>query len=481
MDRLHTPSPVLHFARASGGRLFAVLLAALLVACDQPPTEDPYACGDCNLLLISIDTLRADHLGCYGYERPTSPAIDRFAAQSTLFEQASSVSFQTTESHMSLFTSLYPTVHGVRNSPDRFAVRLSDAIPTLAEELQRAGLTTVAFHGGGNVSPGYGFARGFGRYEGAENEEPMVAWLESEGSKIGRWFAFYHTYHVHDPYLPEPPNDTRYTSDEQLSIIGSQSELDRRLAEHYPDGWEKVDARDMYWSAVNKTDPRHRQRLLDLYDGEINEADVMVGRILDTVGAAPGRTLVVILSDHGEAFGERDRILHNKYLYEELLHVPLIIRHPDQDQGRRISDRVSLIDVGPTILEMLGVPGLPAAQGRSLLPLLRGEASRRAVYAEKVMREDEAGWHVDASLSDRGFKILRHSERLELYNLDQDPGEERNLIEIDEARAAAMSRSLEAIGRLNASLRAELLGGATAATEELDDETVKELQALGYL
>jgi arylsulfatase A-like enzyme len=459
-----------------------VALALALLNCGPPPAEeDPWACGDCNLLLISIDTLRADHLSCYGYSRPTSPQIDRFAAGATLFERASAASFQTTESHMSLFTGLFPTVHGVRNSTDRRSVRLDDGMPSLAEELRRAGFDTAGFHGGGNVSAGYGFDKGFERYEAADDERTMVEWVRRREANAGRWFAFFHTYHVHDPYLPEPPNDTRYVSDEPLPIIGSGTALERELEELHPEGWTKAMARDLYWSHVDAADPRHLQRLIDLYDGEIHEADAMVGRLLAAVEETAPRTMIVILSDHGEAFGEHGRILHGRYLYEELLHVPLILRHPEQRQARRISDPVSLVDVGPTLLEALRVPGLREAQGRSLLPLLRGENRRRAIYAEKIMDEVEGRWLVDASISDGRLKVLRHSGRLELYDLEQDPKELVDLSQKERAQLETKARSLEAIERINRTLRAKLIERPAEQSQPLDEETVKQLQGLGYL
>lgn len=466
---------------------FALVLLATLtsVGCTRPPAAPPppsYACDDCNLLLISIDTLRADHLGCYGYHRPTSPRIDDFASRSILFEQAHSTSHHTADSHMSIFTGLFPSVHGVRNAKDRQAVRLADGIRTVTEVLADAGFATVGFHDGGNLSPAYGFGRGFERYERAMSEDAIIDWLGDEASDTGRWFAFYHTYHVHDPYLPEAPNDTRYSSGDDLPFVRTQEELDQRLETEYPDGWNFADLREIYWGPVDGENPTHVQRMVDLYDGEIHEADAKVGRVLDAVEALGERTIVVITSDHGEAFMEHGSFRHLQHLYQSLIHVPLILHHPDHLEGRRITPKVSAVDLAPTILDVLGVGDFEQAQGRSLVPLMQGESWDRAVFAEKVLGPDADGFLGNASLIEGDRKLHYYRSRgAELYTLDGDPDEGADLADEDRRTTNAMLDRLQAMTRGNKALRSRLVGSEEGSETVLDEETIRQLEALGYL
>ena len=189
------------------------ILAGLLLAmsaCRAPPeVGSPYACTDCNLLLISIDTLRADHLGTYGYSQETSPNIDEWARQSVVFERAFSTAEKTTDSHMSIFTGLHPSSHRILNTNDpALAFRLPESIETLTEVLKAADFATGGFHGGGNVDGSYGFDRGFDVYRQTQKffthpskkVDLALQWLEERQAE--RFFLFFHTYFVHDPYIP---------------------------------------------------------------------------------------------------------------------------------------------------------------------------------------------------------------------------------------------------------------------------------------
>jgi arylsulfatase A-like enzyme len=291
-----------------------------------------------NLLLISLDTLRADHLGCYGWRRPTSPRIDaRLANQGATFTRAYAAYPQTAGSHMTLFTSLEPCVHNVLGPTG--GVLRPDAY-TLAELLRAQGYATAAFTEDGWITAASGFARGFDTY--VEETDAGLArglaartfargqdWIRTHGDVS--WFVFLHTYQTHAPYTP-------------------------------PAG---------YLERVAGEDPSDAAR----YDGEIRYTDDVLDELLislDRLGVADD-TVVVLISDHGEQFGEHGLTGHANSLYDELLHVPLIVRAPGLvPPGLRVTAPVGLIDVVPTLLELLELPPPRWTQGRSVVPLLRG-------------------------------------------------------------------------------------------------------------
>jgi arylsulfatase A-like enzyme len=309
-----------------------------------------------NVLLISLDTLRADRLGCYGYSRPTSPAIDyRLALEGTLFERAYAQEPETVGSHMTLFTGRYPCAHGLPGpaGPRR---ALPGDVHTLAELLRAAGYRTGAVTEDGFMTATLGFARGFGSFTEFTRLAPggypagMVTETFSDGTRwIAResdrpWFLFLHTYQVHAPY--DPP----------------QKYIDRVIREAGPLGPS------------------------DLYDGEIRYTDETLSELLTFLNASglSEKTLLIVVGDHGEQFGEHGAWGHGNTLYNVLLHVPLIVRAPGVPASRRISDVVGLIDVLPTVLDVLGLPAYPAAQGRSLVSLWQGHTlPARTLYAEE--------------------------------------------------------------------------------------------------
>jgi len=309
-----------------------------------------------NVLLISLDTLRADRLGCYGYARRTSPAIDyRLAEQGTLFERAYAQYPQTVGSHMTLFTGRYPCAHGLPGPRDAPRALAGD-VHTLAELLRAAGYRTGAVTEDGFMTATLGFARGFASFtefthvssEGmptgmvAETFEDGAHWVARESDRP--WFLFLHTYQVHAPY--EPP----------------AKHLVRVFTEVGPPGPS------------------------DLYDGEISYTDETLADLLTFLNGAAlaEKTLVVLISDHGEHFGEHGLWGHANSLYDKLLHVPLILRAPGVPAGRRVRDVVGLIDVLPTVLDILGLPAYAPAQGLSLVPLWQGHAlPARTIYAEE--------------------------------------------------------------------------------------------------
>lgn len=436
----------------------------------RPPAAGPPPGGP-SVILVSIDTLRADHLGCYGYgRRPTSPNLDRLASEGTRFAQVIAPSPWTTPSHMSLFTSQYPTVHAVDAPIASAQRRLAGDKTTLAELLRDRGYRTAAFTGAGAISALYGFWQGFDLYDetprgatGREGEDlPVIygrarAWLESEGERP--FFLFLHTYEVHNPY-------THGTFLEDGEDYG---ELERRTR---------------------------------LYDGGIAFADGYLGRLrgeLERLGLA-GTTLLVVLSDHGEDLAGRYPADHWYYhghnLYDELLLVPLVFSGPGVARGRVVGDQVSLLDVMPTLLELTGTegPGGQPVQGLSLAPHLdpRGAPApgegpgHPYAFAEAVNRgperkavrtsEHKLVWMPSPDQTGRS-PVRTPIPTLELLDLRGDPGETRNLVAEQSALARRLFESLERWWSENRGLRREV--GEEAA--EMDPSTLETLKALGYL
>ena len=467
-----------------GGPLVAAGLALLACGRGGPgpaaaavPVE-PSRCLGCNVVLVSIDTLRADHLGCYGYGRDTSPHIDAFARGAVLFERAASTSYHTADSHMSVFTSLYPSVHWVRNATGgNKAVHALDAgIETVTEVFHGGGYRTVGLHGGGNLSALYGFERGFDVYRKVSEIEPVVEWVRAEGAK-GRFFLFFHTYRVHDPYLPPPPYDARYDPDYRGDVGANAAAVIGSLREG---GFAAM--RKSFWGAVDRRDPDDLRHLQALYDGGINQVDDELGRLLAALDEVAPRTVVALISDHGEEFLEHGRFLHDQ-LYGEVLHVPLILRNPAQPGGLRVPGRVSLIDLAPTLLDLVGLPPLPQAQGVTLLPRLSGgPEAERDVYAEKLVGPtlQAASRHLALIRGEEKLILRRGSSRPELYDLAADP-DERHDLGRGSGEAGDLLRRARAWEGDNLAL-ARRLHPAGAGTEAvLDGEAANQLRALGYL
>ncbi len=429
-------------------------------------------CSGCSVVLVSIDTLRADHLGCYGYGRDTSPNIDRLASHSVLFERAYAASYVTADSHMSMFTSLYPSVHGVKNASaaERRALRLHPSIKTLPQILKEAGYATAAITGGGNMAPDFGFDRGMDGYQVIWNLDEAVsqgiAYVEENRHRP--FFLFFHTYHVHDPYVPSPEMASRFAGEYTGKI-----ETDPKKLRALQKDDSFAERRRAYWSLVNQDDPADVAHVVSLYDAEIREADEGLARLFEAVRGHAPQALLVVTSDHGEQFGEHGGFLHNG-LYEELLRVPLMFDHPNLPQGLRLGNPVSLIDLAPTVLNMLGLPGDSQFQGRSLLGAGTGDLASADIIGEKTGR--------DVALISGSAKIIISVDQLpELYDLNADPAERHNLawnLPLVLKVARKMGTIAQAHSRLYTSLRKRPSG--EDLDRDLKQETVEQLRALGY-
>ena len=422
-----------------------------------------------NLLLISLDTLRADHLGCYGYPRPTSPFLDRLASQGVLFEQAWATSPWTLPSHASLFTGLYPSQHGVMTEERALPADL----PTLAESLRDRGFATAGFVSGIFLGARFGLGRGFDRYVAiptrpasggtgtslSATARVSAGGLEWLASQSGRpFFLFLHYFDIHSDYLPEPRFAALFEKPYRGVVDGSTRQLMAFLR-----GQIAFDAED-------------RERLVDLYDAEIRQLDQGLEELFARLAerGALADTVVVVTADHGEELFDHGGVFHGRTQYQEMLRVPLILLGPGIPRGLRSQQPVSLVDLAPTLLTLFGLGVPPGVPGRDLAPLWKqGDAgwSERDLFAEA---NDTNGRRspLRAVLQGR-WKLVQHaSGERELFELGEDPLEHANRAAAEPARAAKLaSRLTTELGSVR----------EAPALPKLTPDTRKQLEALGYV
>jgi len=451
-----------------------------------------------NLLLISLDTLRADHLGLYGYSRDTSPHLDAFAAEATIFEDCLSTSSWTSPAHGSVFTGLSPILHGA-GGPAGF--RLRESVRTLAELARANGYLTAAFTQGHAIGGKLGFAQGFDQYSnGPESGAlPQVDGLaEQVFAQATRWLdefgqnpfvLFMHTYEIHAPYLPPDAFHGKFTNEPR------------------GDG-----------NPAKNMSGADRDRIVALYDEGIAYTDHALGNFFAHLRATGilDRTHVIIFSDHGEEFWEHGGISHSFTLYQEQLHVPLIVRIAGDDAPRgRIGQRVILSDLFATSLDLLGITHTPSRDSISLVPLMQGAAYPRSLFRAELYKENmkyfmiagiEGGTKYTARtqydqpnsplnpyilapvpLAEGELALLGalvdapapHPAVEEMaFNLTDDPGEGTPLIIQDSA--ASLRRALLDDLRLSAE-EARLSDTAPTAPAILTDAEREQLRALGYV
>lgn len=467
--------------RASAVPVLALLGSAVLfyagvgiaLGARQPAPDRP------DVLLLLVDALRPDHLGAYGYGRETSPALDALAADGVLFRDAVAQSTFTKSSVASLLTGRFPYQHGVywgsrTDDPELPGAVTSDLLAaaetTLAEALRPAGYLTAAWVQNSHLRDFMGFAQGFVEYHDQQGgieriHRRFLRWLRGAGGHYP-YFAYLHYIDLHDPYLPEPPYD---------ELFG------RGGAEVY----EGIDLAEWgaYLQAVRegRETPSAAQvaRLEALYDGQIRYVDDAVARLLEAL-RREGRyddTLIVLTSDHGDAFMEHGFISHSTTPYEELVRVPLVVKLPgNRHAGTEVTAQVRLVDVMPTVLDLLGLPVPPEVAGCSLRPLWEGgpDAGRAPGCGEAVIEIAEEGAYPVVALRAGGFKYIHHQHAAdELYDLSRDPGETRNLLGAGLPQEEALRERALAVVAAREALSGESI--------ELDEDTIRELKALGYL
>lgn len=433
------------------------------------------------IILISLDTLRADHLGTYGYHRDTSPDIDALAEESVVFEKAVVQSPWTLPSHMSIMTSLYPSFHGLCDK-DTFSP-LSEEHITLAELLKKGGYKTAAFTDGGFVSAKFGFDRGFDTYDdqggGIKSILPKAKmWLEAH--KTEPFFIFIHCYDIHSPYNPPSPYDTLFHDfPYRGNIIPSNRKLTKMLN-------NQLD--------ISDEDINH---IISFYDGGIRYTDAMIGDFLSYLKNLDlyNQSLIFLTSDHGEEFYEHGSILHWQLYFNPDLHVPLIMHMPGfSKRGIRIKDLVRSIDILPTVLDIAGIPNHSQAQGRSVLPMI----GRKENFLTRFLLRFSDLFKKEATISfaetkyykhrklespfrsvitDDGYHMIYDQEpdSMQLFNLVLDPGAQNNIVnDNNDIAERLLARSKELYSACNKP-------NQTAPEISLDQQTLKQLGALGYV
>ncbi len=426
----------------------------------NPEVVAPARLEQPNIVLVCLDTLRADHLSLYGYRRATSPHIDAWArARGTVFETVVAPAPWTLPSHASMFSGLDAHRHGVN-----YTQPVPASLTMLAELLRQSGYATLAVTGGGFVHPQYGFAQGFDRYWSfgvrVGDEAEIDAEVERACSAIEAharrpFFLFLHTYEIHNPFLPRQPHFGSFSNHPDQTVVVDVEKLPASAADGYLDHRRLVIQR-----AGGAQEPLGESELdlaVELYDSGIAYADAMIARVLRRLEhlGIDRRTVVILTSDHGELFGEHGVVNHVS-LYDENLLVPLIIADPRRAEARRVPAQVRLVDLAPTILELAGEPAPSGIDGVSLVPLLDGGD---APAASGLAWSFAAASNYGIALRDHNrmkyttrmvpWPIAGPAERL--FDLSADPREERG----EPAGAAELAR----YRRLTSELLARDLAG----------------------
>jgi arylsulfatase A-like enzyme/Flp pilus assembly protein TadD len=419
----------------TGAAAAAVVASALLFgsckSSNPPPRTRP------NLVLVTIDTLRADRLGCYSNSHIETPNLDRIAKQGVVFENAVTHTPLTAPSHASIFTGLYPTVHGVRDTGG-FVLKTSH--PTLAEILRRQGWNTAAFVGSSVLKAHFGFNQGFDVYEdemprpgpdriaadyverrAGEVVDKAIAWLGSQSG--GPFFLWVHVFDPHSPYDPPSPFRERYSG--------------------------------------------------RAYEGEVAYTDQELGRLFAAVEtrSLPENTLVAVLSDHGESLSEHGEYTHGVFLYDSTLRIAFLLAGPGVPKGLRVKQQARAIDVLQTLLDLMAIQAPPGVQGTSLVPALRGKRMPESpAYIETLYPKLNMRWAELRGIRTDRWKYIR-APKPELYDLLRDPAETNNIIGNHSAE----------VQQLEVNLKVLATDAEKVQTTMADPRTLAQLKSLGYL
>jgi len=411
----------------------------------------PLKYKDHNIILVSFDALQAAHVGSLGYKRNVTPTIDAMAKDGFSFSRNVSVASWTVPASMTWFTGVYPSEHKLTN---KFSVfnpptgnklsnlkELAPDLVTLAEVLKENGYATGGFTGNAGVSGFFGYGQGFDKYFFEKGKfgsmgvsiPKAMDWLQENKSK--KFFMFLHGYDCHGQNVPEGGFDYRFVDKGyDKKFTGSAKEQEALREEGLEKGAVTLRDEDVkFWRAI--------------YDEKIQRTDAMFKGFLaelEKMGLMD-KTIFVLTSDHGTEFHEHKRFDHGFSLYDELIHVPLVIKLPKVKAGTTINDQISSIDLMPTILDLLDVKLSPKLKkqlrGESLVPALKGKAVNKDVYSETDYRQytykrsvvTRDGWKFIYTLEDKSR---------ELYNLKTDPGETKNLVSVEQRRAYELEQKL---------------------------------------
>jgi arylsulfatase A-like enzyme/Tfp pilus assembly protein PilF len=409
--------------------------------------KGPGTFPEMNVLLFTLDTTRADHLGCYGYNKARTPNIDGLAAEGILFRNATAQVPLTLPSHSSIFTGTYPYVHGVR---DNGGFYLEPDKITLAEVLKEKGWATSAFVGAFVLDSRWGIDQGFDHYydnfdfakyktisldsvqrEGGEVIQAFFDWFRTNGDR--RFFSWIHFYDPHTPYEPPEPYKSEYSG-----------------------------------------------RPWGLYDGEIAYVDSLIGKVLESLRekGVLDRTIIIVAADHGESLGEHGESSHAFFIYDATVSVPLVLKLPGaRSKAAVVEAQVENVDIMPTLLGLLGIDIPKEVQGKSLVPLLAGDRAGddRMAYSESYYPRYHYGWSELKSLRTSRFQYIQ-APRPELYDVVRDPMERSNIFGRDGSQAERFVREMKRIEERSAGH-----GEASPAPRQMDDDALEKLKALGYV
>lgn len=407
----------------------------------------PLKGSELNVLFFTLDTTRADHLGCYGYDQVETPNIDSLAKNGILFKNAVCQVPLTLPSHSSILTGTYPFYHGVR---DNGGFYLEQEKMTVAEVLKEKGWATSAFVGAFVLDSRWGLDQGFDYYydnfdfakyktisldtvqrKGGEVIEAFFSWFEKNYQR--KFFSWIHLYDPHTPYDPPEPYKTKYS--------------------------------DRPWGA---------------YDGEIAYVDFLIGNVLDKLkkNNLAEKTLIVIVGDHGESLGEHNENTHGFFIYDACISVPLIIQIPSAKlEGKIITSQATAIDIMPTLLEILDLPVPQSVQGKSLIRQILGKSPRSEsfAYSESYFARYHFGWSELKSLRNSDYKYIQ-APKPELYDLRSDPDENYNLYQQNLATGKKFEQELK-----NLQEKMSVKGIEEKGPQRVDDDTREKLAALGYI
>lgn len=447
-------------------RLTAIAGLLLLPACAAPTTPP-------DIVLVTLDCVRADRLSAYGGSPDVAPNLDRLAEQGTVFEHAHTAIGTTFPSHTTMLTGLYPRYHGVR----RNGHRLPDEATTVAELLSAIGYHTASFvaygqmHYLGNLKQGFDAVSDperppgrQGKRDGAETVRMAIDWLRGQPPRSDEGgapiFLWVHLFDAHGPYELTPYSRERLEGYEGLLADGASiGELRHRTRQ------------------ILAT-PESRHALEVLYDGEVHKLDGHVGELVEAVRSI-GRerdTVWIVAADHGQGLGENGHMGHGPVLWEEVLRVPFVIADMRRPTAARVATTVGLVDVMPTILDLAGFEKLPPVQGRSLAPALESGELAPATYFAEVKIEDhppQGRRHEHLAVYDGGLKLeLDSARRNRLYELVEEPPGERQ-VQPEEHQ--------EAMRRMLAIADTFLSQEAISHEAELVSDDIETLRALGYV
>ncbi|MFC1848964.1 sulfatase [candidate division CSSED10-310 bacterium] len=418
-----------------------------------------------NLLLMSIDTLRADHLGCYGYPCSTSPSLDLLSRHGSVFSRGITPCPSTAPAHISLFTGLYPFQHGVLKGHNR----LNFFTRTLAEQLMKKGLLTYAVTGGGNVSAYHRIDKGFLGYNDGERsilslQSDLIPWLRTHHQKP--FFAFYHTYEVHAPYRKHEPLTDYFFPNYTGAVTGN--ELLNKLT-------------------TLKLSQRDNKYLVALYDSGIRYTDTSIGRLFHELKKLKiwDNTLLILLSDHGEHFAEHGLYGHGNSLYSPLVEVPIIMSLSTEIRQRHIfNNTFNLIDVIPTTCALLGFESDFTTPGHNYAPVLQQQKKEDKTafsFSElKRRNSDRSDWIYEYSLLEEDYKLILSYPQgsTKLFAI---PSREREVDQLAECYPEITKRLQSKLQMLLSDPGASRNSFFPSAGEiPLDQETKSNLKALGY-